>query len=89
MPLTDTQKEQAQQILLEELEKRRAAQPLLLIDSILDGTIKAKARMAVLMRRNEIQATHDAADARIAASKAAMMALIGELNTVAVEINGA
>ena len=89
MPLTDAQKEQAQQILLEELEKRREAQPLLLIDSILDGTIKAKARMAVLMRRNEIQATHDAADARIAASKASMMTFIGELNVLAIEINGA
>ena len=53
------------------------------------GTIKAKARMAVLMRRNEIQATHDAADARIAASKASMMTFIGELNVLAIEINGA
>lgn len=86
MPLTDAQKEKAQGLLLSELDRRRETQPLLLINSILDGTAKQKLKMLLTQKSDQYQVAHDAADANTIIAKANLMAEIGALDAINAEI---
>lgn len=86
MPLTEVQKVKAQRILIDELARRHDTQPLLLIDSILDGTAKQKLKMLLLQTRDQYRATHDAADANTLVVKANLTTEIADLNTINGEI---
>ena len=86
MPLTDAQKEKVQGLLLAELGRRQETQPLLLINSILDGTAKQKLKMLLLQKSNQYQATHDAADANTVIVKANLTTEIAALNAINTEI---
>ena len=86
MPLTDAQKDTAQRLLLAEVERRAETQPYILVESIVDGTIKQKLKMLVLQERARLQAIVDEADAKLAASKTKIGAAIADLTATNTEI---
>ena len=86
MALTVTQRTIAQHLLIEELEARRKTQPLLLVDSIIDGTAKAKLKMLLTQKANALQATYDTFDADAAGAKVELAARIAEFDAMNKEI---
>ena len=86
MPLTDSQKDAVQRLLLAEVERRAGTQPFILVESILDGTAKQKLKMLVLQERNRLQSVVDEADAKLVASKARINVVIEDLNAANTEI---